>query len=183
MEKTLRAIKTTQYHDQVSSADLVDEYGEQLFKFCRRLTYSKEDAEDLFQETFLKAFEHLPKINASDNPKSFIFSTALYLWKSRKRIYARRNRIAPAQPLDEAMVSDIYMEDSIIAQEDARLVRALVHALPDKFKMPTILFYTVEMDLAEIAATLDLPLGTVKSRLHKARKMIEKGLVKNGYGQ
>ena len=183
MEEILRAIKTKTSFiaTNLSPADLVDSYSGSIWKFCRSLTYSKEDAEDLFQETFLKAFEQPHKVNTSNNPKSFLFSTALYLWKSRKRRYARRNRLAPVQSLDDEIVSDINTEDSILAQEDTRIVRELVDALPEKYKIPIILHYTTEMSLPDIAAALKMPVGTVKSRLYKARKIIEKGLIKNGY--
>jgi len=115
--------------------------------------------------------------------QSFLFFIALYLWKSWKRRYARRNRIAPTEPLDEMIISDIGIEDSIIAQEDIRVVRNLIAALPEKLRIPTILFYSMEMSVADIAATLRRPVGTVKSRLHKARKILEKGLMGIGYGQ
>ena len=95
MAEVLRAINMK---IQYNTTSLVDDYADVVYKFCRSLTYTKEDADDLFQETFLKTFEHLPKINASDNPKSFLLSTALYLWKSWKRRYARRSRIAPIEP-------------------------------------------------------------------------------------
>ena len=187
MEMTLRAVKTDidikkskASSAQLTPAMLVDSYSNTLYLFCCRLTYSKEDAEDLFQETFLKVFEQPSKVNKAENPKSFIFSTALYLWRSKKRKYARRNRLAPTQALDDQIVSDINIEDSIIRQEDVRQVRELVHQLPEKYKVPTILHYTAEMCLSDIAETLNLPVGTVKSRLHKARKLIEKGLSDNG---
>ena len=185
MGKTLRAIKTkTQIIPaKLNFKDLVDNYNEQIYKFCCRLTYSKEDAEDLFQDTFLKVFEQLSKVNASDNPKSFLFSTALYLWKGKKRVYARHNRLVPIQPLDDEMVSDVSIESSIMAKEENRIVSELVETLPEKIKIPTILYYTVEMNVQDIASTLKIPVGTVKSRLFKARNLIEKGLVENGYGE
>jgi len=182
----LSILKTNKNIQNYAFDDLVDEYGGAVYKFCRSLTYSKEDADDLFQETFLKVLEQLPKINASDNPKSFLFSTALYLWKSLQRKYARRNRLAPMEPLGEIAVSnvnDMTIEEDIIVQEDIRTVRELVDALPEKLRIPTILFYTIEMGVSEIASTLEIPDGTVKSRLHTARKLIEEGLVKIGYEQ
>jgi len=185
LEETLRAIKikTQIIPAKINFKDLVNSYNEQIYKFCCRLTYSKEDAEDLFQDTFLKVFEQLDKMNVSSNPKSFLFSTALYLWKGKKRAYARRNRLAPVQPLDDGMVSDISMEDRVMAKEENSIVSELVEALPEKFKIPIILYYTVEMNVKEIASTLKIPAGTVKSRLFKARTLIEKGLVENGYGE
>ena len=157
--------------------DLVDKYSNSVYKFCRSLTYSKEDADDLFQETFLRAYEQLHKINASDNPKSFLFSTVSYLWKSWKRKYARRNRLAPVELLNETVVSRVDLEDSIVTREETRIVRELVGALSEKYRIPIILYYTVEMSVSEIASILSLPAGTVKSRLFKARQIIEKGLI------
>ena len=157
-------------------ADLVDEYSDSVYRFCRSLTYSREDADDLFQETFLRAFEQLSKISVSDNPQGFLFSTSVYVWKSWKRKYARRNRLAPVLPLDEAVASEANMENDFMAQEETRIVRELVEALPEKFKIPVILYYTIEMNVSDIALTLKLPAGTVKSRLFKARKLIKKGL-------
>ncbi|AFL98515.1 RNA polymerase sigma factor, sigma-70 family [Desulfitobacterium dehalogenans ATCC 51507] len=173
----VRTIKVNQATPQYMLADLVDEYGDSLYKFCLSLTYSREDADDLFQETFSKIFEQLPKLNDSDNPKGFIFSTAVFIWKSWKRKYARRNRLAPAEPLDENVPSSVSTEASFMEQEEIRIVQELVEALPDKFKIPTILYYTVEMSVPDIAVTLKLPAGTVKSRLFKARKLVERGLV------
>ena len=164
---------------QYSEAELVDMYSEAVYKFCRRLTYNKEDAEDLFQETFIKAFGQPKKL--SENPKSFLFSTAVYLWKSQKRKYARRNQIAPVVPLDVDIADENALENSVVADEDNRIVRAVVDSLPEKFKIPIVLYYTVEMSIPEISKAVKLPEGTVKSRLHKARKLIEKGLIESGY--
>jgi len=175
----LRAIDINQTIPHYEFAELVDKYGDPIYKFCRSLTYSKEDADDLFQETFLRAFEQLAKINASNNPQSFLFSTTSYLWKSWKRKYARRNRLAPVEPLNEAVTQGTNMDDSFVAQEEIHNIRKLVDALPDKLKIPIILYYTIEMSVPEIASTLELPIGTIKSRLFTARKLIEKGLIEH----
>jgi RNA polymerase sigma-70 factor (ECF subfamily) len=173
----VRTSKAGQPNERYADTALVDEYGDAVFRFCRSLTYSKEDAEDLFQETFLSAFAHPQKIRDSDKPLSFLFSTALYLWKSWKRKYARRNRLAQVEPLDETVASGVNVEDAFLEQDELRAVREAVDALPEKFKIPIILYYTAEQSVADIATTLKLPEGTVKSRLFKARKLIEKGMV------
>jgi RNA polymerase sigma factor (sigma-70 family) len=95
---------TTQQAKETPDAaftELVDEYSASVYKFCRRLTYTSEDADDLFQEVFLSAFKQFHKISSSNNPKGFLFSIAVYAWKSRKRKCARRNRPAPAEELNE----------------------------------------------------------------------------------
>jgi RNA polymerase sigma-70 factor (ECF subfamily) len=178
----LRATETEKENNKITPenytfAQLADKYGNSVYKFCRSLAYSKEDADDLFQETFLKVFEQPDRLNASNSPRSFLFSTALYIWKSWKRKYARRGRIAPATQLDESLESDINIENDFIANEEIKTTRKLVGELPEKFKIPVILYYSMEMSVSEIAKTLGLPDGTVKSRLFKARKIIEKGLI------
>ena len=162
-------------------AELIDAHGEAVYKFCRSLTYSAEDADDLFQETFLRAFEH--SVNDIDFPQGFLFSTALYIWKKWKTKYARRNRIAPVVPLDDTIPSGSDVEASVIVQEEARIVREAVDSLPEKFKIPIILHYTMDMSIQDIALTMEIPEGTVKSRLHKARKLIKEGMIELGYGK
>jgi len=185
MVAILRANKANLKSHTITNKELVDNHKDAIWRFCRRLTYSKEDAEDLFQDTFIKAFEQIHKLSTADNPQSFLFSTALYLWKSKQRKYARRNRLVPTEPISDAIeiASSFNTEDSILAKEDIQAVRHLVHALPEKFKIPIILHYSVELSLADISSTLNIPVGTVKSRLHKARSIIEKGLVSAGYGE
>lgn len=174
--ETLRVAKTPVAPGEYEFSDLVDEYGDPLYRFCRSLTYSREDAEDLFQETFSKAFELLPKLAAAESTQGFLFSTALYIWKGWRRKYARRKRLAPMEPLEENLVSSEETEKEIVEQEQRRIVGGLVDTLPSKFKIPLILYYTVEMSVSEIASVLKIPAGTVKSRLFKARKLIKKGL-------
>ena len=179
-----RAIKENQQSDPTKAQSnyagtpeqLVDRYGGPVYRFCRSLTYSKEDAEDLFQETFLRTLEKPLTFQAAQNPQSLLFSTALFLWKSWKRKHARRSRLAPAGTLDETVPSGLDLEEGCAARDEARQVRRLVNALPEKYKIPIILYYTLELGVASIAETLDIPEGTVKSRLHKGRKLVEKGL-------
>ena len=170
-------------HEQETNLanDLVEKYGEAVYKLCRSLTYTKEDADDLFQETFVKAFGQLSKIGGMDNPQGFLFSIAIYRWKSWKRKYARQSRIAPTTPLDDMAASEINIEGIVITKEETQLVRKLVAALAEKYRVPTVMFYTAGLSVADIAAALNIPAGTVKSRLHKARQLIEKGLIKSGY--
>jgi RNA polymerase sigma-70 factor (ECF subfamily) len=158
-------------------AALAEEYKNPVYRFCRSLTYSKEDAEDLFQETFLKVLQQPSKVNFIGSVQSFLFSTALYLWKSQKRKYARRSRIAPVKPLDETVKNSANVEEDYIQQEEIRTVRQLVESLPDKFKIPVIMYYTAELSVSDIAKAMHIPTGTVKSRLFKARNLIKKGLV------
>ena len=172
-------LKNDQTATQYTVAELVELYGDAVYKTCRRLTFSRESADDLFQETFLQAFEKLRKISASKNPQSFLLSISIYIWKSWKRKYARRNRLVPVAALNESVPDRLSVEEQLLEQEEIHTVRKLVEILPEKLKIPVILYYSLEMNVPDIAASLGIPDGTVKSRLFKARKIIEKGFEQN----
>ena len=155
---------------------LIDAHSTMLYRFCRKLTWSKEDAEDLFQETWLRVLRSPDKLLRADSPQSFLCAATLSLWKSQQRKYARRSRIAPEQPVDDCLAdSGENLEEALIRRTEQEWMQALVDQLPEKFRTPLIMHYTLELDVAEISRALHLPPGTVKSRLFYARQEIKKG--------
>ena len=178
----IKPIKHIDDSDCITKTQLVVTYCDSVYRFCLSLVYRREDADDLFQDTYLHAFNKLDKIRAAENPQNILFSTAVSLWKSRKRKFARRNRLAPEVDWnDTCECSTEGMEDQILAMEEILMVRKMVSALPDKLKIPVTMYYTAEMNVSDIANTLNLPIGTVKSQLSRARQQIKKGLVQE-YG-
>ncbi|MBO3446134.1 sigma-70 family RNA polymerase sigma factor [Clostridium sp. CCUG 7971] len=166
--------------------NLIDEYGDIIYKFCIKITQNKDDGEDLYQQTFLKAMELRHKLNKNKNPKSFLISVSIKLWKNSIRKNIRRNTIAPRINIDEYESLDIKdtkvnIETAIINKEIEFEVNLVVSKLEDKFKFPIIMYYTAQMSVEEISKSLKIPKGTVKSRLHKARIIIKDGLEAMGY--
>ena len=148
--------------------------------FCCHLTGNVQEAEELYQDTFLKAVELMKNIDYENNPKSFLISIALRLWKNKKRKYAWRMRIAGTESLIEETVENLEAEncpvEEMIQKEIQRQVRKAVAGLEEKYRIPVYLFYTVQMSVAEISKTLKIPEGTVKTRLYKARKRLKEKL-------
>jgi RNA polymerase sigma-70 factor (ECF subfamily) len=70
-------------------------YGKDIYSFCRHLANDRDLADDLYQDTFLEALKKISDIRYRDNPKSYLLSIALRIWKNRVRKIAWRNRIAP----------------------------------------------------------------------------------------
>lgn len=167
--------------------EFINVYGKDIYGFCRQLTCNHQEADDLYQDTFLKALEIGEMIDNLNNPKSYLLSIAIRIWKNRKRKYAWRQRIAAIRQLDEIheYASDIYVDDfviqSLISKEKQLLVQKVVSELKDKFKIPIYLYYSAEMSIKDISETLKIPEGTVKSRLHKARNIIKEKLEVVGY--
>ncbi len=160
----------------------IDEYGKDIYSFCKHLTNNPLEADDLYQDTFLMAIEIKEKIEYSNNPKSYLLSIALRIWKNKKRKFAWRKRIADVQSLgdgrDAAMgeSAELSLEERITMKEKDESIRMAVNRLPEKFKIVVLLFYMEDLSTAQIAEMIKIPIGTVLSRLHQARKMLKKEL-------
>ncbi|MGL5755878.1 MAG: RNA polymerase sigma factor [Paraclostridium sp.] len=166
--------------------NIINEYGSVIYRFCIKLTANKEDGEDLYQQTFLKAVELKSRLDKNKNPRSFLISVAIKVWKNSVRKNDRRNHIAPRLNIDKEQSLDIKdskisIEDEVINKEIEGELNLVIRKLDDKFKIPIIMYYTVEMTIDEIAIALKIPKGTVKSRLHKGRAIIKKELEDMGY--
>lgn len=157
--------------------ELIETCGPRLWRLCRHLTDSVYDAEELYQQTFLRALEHEGRIDPDRNPAAWLCATAAGLWKSSLRRRARRGAIAPAAPAEEAetVSAGETPEERVLKAERAERVNALVDALPPPYREVLVLYYSGELTVEEIAKALRLPKGTVKSRLFRAREQIKLG--------
>lgn len=159
----------------------IELYGKDIYAFCRQLTYSQQEADELYQDTFLKAMELIHKINMQENPKSYLLSIALRLCRNHRRKYVRRKQIAEIESLTEEkqdveQEGEISLEDEVLARERAAEVRRAVQQLDEKYRLPVYLYYMEELPLQDIAKVLKIPKGTVKSRLYQARELLRKML-------
>lgn len=156
-------------------------YGKDIYSFCRQLTRSPQEADDLYQDTFLKIVELCGRLDFEKNPKSYLLSVSVNLWRNRKRKFAWRQRITgPEISMDDTVLelpsAEQSVEDQMISREEKVQVRLAVEKLPEKYRIPILLFYMEELKISEISDVLGIPQGTVKSRLYKAKKVLEKEL-------
>lgn len=160
----------------------IDDYGKDIYSFCKHLTNNPLEADDLYQDTFLTATELKEKIEYDNNPKSYLLSVALRIWKNKKRKFAWRKRIADVQSIADERDADMgesaepSLEERITIKEKDELIRRAVNRLPEKLKIVVLLFYMEDLSTAQIAETMKIPKGTVLSRLHQARKILKKEL-------
>ena len=155
----------------------IERYGRDLYSFCLYMTRNKEDAEDLYQQAFLVAYEK-NEIEEDGNPKSYLITIASNIWNNVKRKRARReNNIGTAYLDDEEveLLADAgrSVEDEVISRDEKDKLRRLVAALPDKYRAVILMYYMEEMSIDDIASALRIPAGTVKSRMNKARKILK----------
>lgn len=173
--------KETVTMKQEELENYISTFGRDLYSFCCSLTHSRHQADDLYQNTFLKMYDMGEQLIIKTNPKSYIMGIALNLYRNDKRKMSVRQRITGINiPAEENadIVSDNGQstEDMILEKEQQRIVREAVRKLPDRYRIPTLLYYMEELSVSEIAALINLTESTVKSRLHRARKILKERL-------
>ncbi len=168
--------------NKVQLEQCIHEYGKDIYTFCNQITGNRQEAEDLYQDTFLKAMELQEKMDYGQNPRSYLVSVALRIWKNRRRKYAWRQRIAGTCALTEEAVKSCVeeqaysAEETILKRELEEQVKQAVRELNEKYRVVVYLYYTLQLSVEEISQAMGIPAGTVKSRLHKARTLLKKEL-------
>jgi RNA polymerase sigma-70 factor (ECF subfamily) len=165
---------------------LIIEYGKNLYSFCCNLTGSRIEADDLYQDTILKAVELSHRLDSSGNPKSYLMGISVKIWQNHKRKYAVRQNIIPMVEYDENLIQDAedidgQPEVEVIRKETIQAVRIAIKKLPEKMQIVIYMYYTAEMSLEEISKALHIPKGTVKSRLYKGRNLLKEYLEVQNY--
>jgi RNA polymerase sigma-70 factor (ECF subfamily) len=154
---------------------LVDDHYLALYRYAYRLSGSAADAEDLTQETFCKAQSHLSQLRDPGRAKPWLFSILrnAYLHK------VRAQQTSCCVSLDE--IGDLAEPpaDPLPEIDPERLQQAL-NELPEVFRTPLVLFYFEDFSYRDIAEQMDLPLGTVMSRLARAKAYLRGRLLPNG---
>lgn len=164
---------------------LLTAHGSAILGFCRHLTGDAVSAQDLYQDTMLKAFSKLAKINCDTteemlSAKNYLIGIAVRLYQNQKRRKMNYETSFTDDAADK-LCSEDHVADAAEQKELHTAVRQAVDALPEKLRIVTFLFYYADMELSEIAGQLKIPQGTVKSRLNRARASIREHLKENGY--
>ncbi|MGN0342673.1 MAG: RNA polymerase sigma factor [Roseburia sp.] len=166
------------------------EHGKDILRFCRMTTREEESGNELYQDTMLKLLEKQRKLDSMQNVKSYALSISILLWRNKKKKYSKRKQILPTSSLEEYVENHEWMEpedngmtpeQQVLEKSQVEVVQRLVAQLPEKYRMPIYLSYSADMKLEEIAECLQIPLGTVKTRIRKAKSILKEQLEAIGY--
>lgn len=168
-----RAVRDCLAGGREGYALLLARHRDPVYSFLRRLVGDAADAEDLAQETFLKAFRALASYDPARPLRSWLFGIAHHAALDFLR--ARRPETlslddGDGPPLPAA--PDASPESEAAAALDGELVERLLRALPAPYREVLLLRHAEDLSVAEVAAALGLPEGTVKVRLFRAREMM-----------
>jgi len=163
------------------------QFAPQLYSAALRLTRNAADAEDLVQETFLKAYRGFGNFEEGSNLRAW-----LYRILTNNYINSYRSKQRRPDETDLADIEDLYLyrrlgnleqvmasrsaEDQLLDLFTDEEVKEALEDLPDSFRVPVLLADVEEFSYKEIADMLGIPIGTVMSRLHRGRKAMHKRL-------
>lgn len=171
--------------DQATFVEDTEPFMRSLYSTAVRLTNNPTDAEDLVQETYLRAFRSYGSFRPGTNLRAWLFRI---LTNAHINRYRARKRRPEETELDD--VEDLYLyrrlrdetrygrsaEDQLMELFSEAEVVAAVEALPEAYRMAVLLADVEGFSYKEIAEILDIPVGTVMSRLHRGRKALQKEL-------
>jgi RNA polymerase sigma-70 factor (ECF subfamily) len=173
--------------DRANFADEAMEFAPQLYSAALRMTRNQADAEDLVQETYLRAYRGFGGFTEGTNLRAWLFRILTNTYINTYRARQRR-----PQESDLADVEDLYLyrrlhsldavlgsrsaEDTLMEMLTDDEVKQALEGLPENFRLPVLLADVEGFAYKEIAEMLDIPIGTVMSRLHRGRKAMQKAL-------
>lgn len=163
-----------------------------LFNFAYRLTRSEKDAEDLVQDTYLRAFRFFDRYEPGTNIKAWLFRIMRNIFINRFHSRRREPETVDFGKIEETyekVISDgfrVMSRDAEAAMLDASLgaeVEKAMEALPADYRAVVVMALVEEMSYREIAQVLSIPIGTVMSRLHRGRRLLQKSLAEHVTGR
>ncbi len=173
--------------DQATFAAQAMEFAPQLFSAAMRMTRNRADAEDLVQETYLKGYRSFHTFTEGTNLRAWLFRILTNTYINKYRAKQRR-----PDETDLGEIEDLYLYKRMSTFDDATLgrsaeeslmtflpdaeVKQALEGLPENFRLPVILADVDGFSYKEIAEMLEIPIGTVMSRLHRGRKAMHKAL-------
>jgi len=165
-------VQSTLHGKPDAFATLVERYDRSVYHLAYRTMHDPEEARDIAQEAFFKAYRSLRTFRPGAKFSTWIFSITYHACCDRLN---RRKRYS-SEELPERADSGPGPAETAVAQDEARRLRAAVDALPEKYRTAITLYHLQGKQYEEIARVLNIPMGTVKTHLFRAKEQLRKML-------
>jgi RNA polymerase sigma-70 factor, ECF subfamily len=178
-----KRIKQVLKGDQNAFGEIVEIYKDKVFQLAYRMLGNRHEAEDIAQEAFIRAFVNIQSYNINLKFSTWLYRIATNLCidriRKKKPDYYLDAEVAGTDGL--TMYSQIpsktsLPEDDVESLELQDTIQRAISKLPEKYRSVIVLKYIEELSLNEISEILDMPLGTVKTRIHRGRETLRKQL-------
>ncbi|MDQ0247813.1 RNA polymerase sigma-70 factor (ECF subfamily) [Bacillus fengqiuensis] len=178
-----RKIKQVKKGDQDAFAEVVEYYKDKVYQLCYRMLGNAHEAEDSAQEAFIRAYVNIHTYDSTKKFSTWLYRIATNLCidriRKKKPDYYLDAEISGTDGLN--MYSQIPADQKLPEDELEKLelqehIQQEILKLPDKYRSVIVLKYVDELSLKEISDILDLPVGTVKTRIHRGREALRNKL-------
>jgi RNA polymerase sigma factor (sigma-70 family) len=167
--------------DEAAFSALVARHGPMVLGVCRQLLGNGHDAEDAFQAVFLVLARKAGSLRAPELLGNWLYGVALRAARNARRRLARRCRTEAAGAASRPEARPAVEAGPLIEREQAEALHAEIDRLPGAFRAPLVLCYFEGLALDEAAHRLRWPVGTLRSRLARARDKLRRGLTRRGF--
>lgn len=166
-------VRRAQRGDRLAFGELVRSTQQQVYNLAYHFFPQPQEAEDLTQEIYLRAWRALPDFRGEAHFSTWLYRIAANVCLNRRRQIRARPTTVEDEALLERVPSGQGDPETLVAAQDrkARLWQA-VNLLPDRYRLVLALFYQQQLSYDEVAKALALPLGTVKAQLNRARQAL-----------
>jgi RNA polymerase sigma-70 factor (ECF subfamily) len=181
MNEDAETLRRCREGDEAAYREIVQRYQRQVYSVAMRMVRSAEDAEDLTQDTFVRMFKAIDRYDPTRPFAAWLMTIASRLCID----HIRRRKVRPiAMPLvrqdagtHEEQTIDVVdpglQPDEITShREEEQQAQLLIDSLPPHYRIVVVLRHQQDLSYEEIATSLDLPIGTVKARIHRARALL-----------
>ncbi|HWO98668.1 MAG TPA: RNA polymerase sigma factor SigW [Bacillus sp. (in: firmicutes)] len=178
-----RKIKQVKKGDQDAFAEVVEYYKDKVYQLCYRMLGNAHEAEDSAQEAFIRAYVNIHSYDSSKKFSTWLYriATNLCIDRIRKKkpdyyLDAEINGTDGLNMYSQIPADQKLPEDELEKLELQEHIQQEILKLPDKYRSVIVLKYVDELSLKEISDILDLPVGTVKTRIHRGREALRNKL-------
>ncbi len=156
---------------------LIRKYEEGIYRYCFRFTGNYEDAQDMAQQTFIKVFENIEKVDLENSLKSWIYTIATNLCRTlyRKKKEVNFSELEGSETEDEGSSENYFKDESIDVQKEVEQkelkenLKNILDKMPEKYRAVLNLYYIEEFSYEEIAEMIEIPINTVRTHLKRAK--------------
>lgn len=178
-----KRIKQVKKGDQDAFADIVDIYKDKIYQLCYRMLGNVHEAEDIAQEAFIRAYVNIDSFDINRKFSTWLYRIATNLTidriRKKKPDYYLDAEVAGTEGLtmySQIAADGVLPEDAVVSLELSNMIQQKILKLPDKYRTVIVLKYIDELSLIEIGEILNIPVGTVKTRIHRGREALRKQL-------
>src|SRR5947209_16213571 len=159
---------------------LAADHSRMVFRIAYSILRNHHDAEDAVQECFLRVLKHKSKLHKVKNAKTWLarvaWTTALDKRRSGKEIALQDDNVPGATLLESLRDPGPAADDRLAQEQMQNMVERLIAGLPDELRFPLVLSTVQELNSAEIAAIMEIPEASVRTRLFRARRQLKEKL-------